>query len=112
VRGSMKNEERNVATTWSFCKEKHVCVMWKPLFAEKNHGIVLMARSVCMMYRPVGICMFCRPTKRTEQFVKNPENKAHFLKNVDNHQNVDILFYIGKLFLVIREPVSQYVSYR
>jgi hypothetical protein len=75
VRGSMKNEERNVGT---MCKEKHVCVMWKPLFAEKNHGIVSMARSVCIMYKPVGIRMFCRPTKRPEHFVKNPENKAHY----------------------------------
>jgi hypothetical protein len=31
----MTNEERNVATKWRFCKEKHVCVMWKPLFAKK-----------------------------------------------------------------------------
>jgi hypothetical protein len=78
VRGSMKNEERNVATKWRFCKEKHMCVMWKPLFAGKYHGIVSMARSVCIMYRPVGIRMFCRPTKQPEHFVKNPENKAHY----------------------------------
>jgi hypothetical protein len=74
----MKNEERNVATKWRFCKEKHVCVMWKPLFAGKNHGIVPMARSVYTIYRPVGILMFCRPTKRPAHFVTNPENKAHY----------------------------------
>jgi hypothetical protein len=60
VRGSMKNEERNVATKWRFCKEKHVCVMWNPLFAGTNPGVFSIARSVCIMYRPVGIWMFCR----------------------------------------------------
>jgi hypothetical protein len=45
----------------------------KPRFAGKNHGIVSMARSVCIMYRPVGIWMLCRPTKRPDHVVKNPE---------------------------------------
>jgi hypothetical protein len=96
VRGSRKNEERKVATKWRFCREKHVCVMWQSLFAGKNHGFVSIARSVCIMYRPVGIRTTgkTRKTKRiTEHAICNLDLKGlKFLKNVHN-QDVDILFY-------------------